>query len=112
MAIIDDDWATVGSSNLDPFSLALNLEANLFIRDTEFAGLLRDRLVALMDTACHRVQRQEVPRQRGWRQIVRVLVFHFLRRFPAWARLIPGHVKRIQPSGRDRLVARESKRLT
>ena len=112
VAIIDDDWATVGSSNLDPFSLALNLEANLFIRDTEFAGLLRDRLVALMDTACHRVQRQEVPRQRGWRQIVRVLVFHFLRRFPAWARLIPGHVKRIQPSGRDRLVARESKRLT
>jgi cardiolipin synthase A/B len=32
VAVIDDEWATVGSSNLDPLSLSLNLEANLFIR--------------------------------------------------------------------------------
>ena len=112
VAIIDDDWATVGSSNLDPFSLALNLEANLFIRDQAFTTLLRDRLVALMDTACRRVRREQVPRQRGWRQIVRVLVFHILRRFPAWAQLIPGHIKPIQPSGQDRLVPHSDKRPT
>ena len=112
VAIIDDDWATVGSSNLDPFSLALNLEANLFIRDQAFTTLLRDRLVALMDTACRRVRREQVPRQRGWRQIARVLVFHILRRFPAWAQLIPGHIKPIQPSGQDRLVPHSDKRPT
>src|SRR5690606_13315893 len=29
VALVDDHWVTVGSSNLDPLSLALNLEANL-----------------------------------------------------------------------------------
>ncbi|HSI58418.1 MAG TPA: cardiolipin synthase ClsB [Ideonella sp.] len=40
MAIVDDDWATVGSSNIDPLSLLLNLEANLVVRDLSFAGEL------------------------------------------------------------------------
>ncbi|WP_367947604.1 phospholipase D-like domain-containing protein [Halomonas sp. PA5] len=39
IAIVDHQWSTVGSSNLDPLSLSLNLEANLFIRD---AGLNRE----------------------------------------------------------------------
>src|SRR3546814_11387408 len=29
VALIDDDWTTVGSSNLDPLSLFLNLEAKI-----------------------------------------------------------------------------------
>jgi cardiolipin synthase len=33
---VDDEWATVGSSNLDPLSLVLNLEANLIVRDRQF----------------------------------------------------------------------------
>ncbi|MGC4061458.1 MAG: phospholipase D-like domain-containing protein [Aquabacterium sp.] len=33
---VDDEWATVGSSNLDPLSLVLNLEANLIVRDRPF----------------------------------------------------------------------------
>ncbi len=40
VAIIDDDWATVGSSNIDPLSLLLNLEANLIVRDQAFAAQL------------------------------------------------------------------------
>ena len=39
--MIDDEWSTVGSSNLDPLSLSLNLEANLVIRDSVFAAQLR-----------------------------------------------------------------------
>jgi phosphatidylserine/phosphatidylglycerophosphate/cardiolipin synthase-like enzyme len=35
-AIFVDHWATVGSSNLDPLSLSLNLEANLIIHDRVF----------------------------------------------------------------------------
>ncbi|MBQ0957591.1 cardiolipin synthase ClsB [Ideonella sp. 4Y11] len=38
VCIVDDDWATVGSSNIDPLSLLLNLEANLLVRDTAFAA--------------------------------------------------------------------------
>ena len=33
VALVDDDWATVGSSNIDPLSLLLNLEANVVVRD-------------------------------------------------------------------------------
>ena len=33
VALVDADWATVGSSNIDPLSLLLNLEANLIVRD-------------------------------------------------------------------------------
>ena len=40
VAVVDDDWATVGSSNIDPFSLLLAREANVFVRNAEFAGQL------------------------------------------------------------------------
>ena len=37
VGVVDDDWATVGSSNIDPLSLLLNLEANVVVRDKSFA---------------------------------------------------------------------------
>lgn len=40
VALVDDDWATVGSSNIDPLSLLLNLEANLVVRDAAFTRAL------------------------------------------------------------------------
>jgi cardiolipin synthase A/B len=40
VALVDDDWATVGSSNIDPLSLLLNLEANVVVRDAHFAQAL------------------------------------------------------------------------
>jgi cardiolipin synthase len=43
-AVIDDDWATVGSSNLDPYSLLMAREANVLVRDAAFARALRARL--------------------------------------------------------------------
>ena len=36
VALVDDEWSTVGSSNLDPLSLSLNLEANVIMRDRAF----------------------------------------------------------------------------
>ena len=44
VAVIDGEWATVGSSNIDPFSLLLAKEANLFVRDAGFALQLRNSL--------------------------------------------------------------------
>jgi cardiolipin synthase A/B len=43
VAVVDGDWSTVGSSNIDPLSLLLNLEANVVVRDTDFARMLTDR---------------------------------------------------------------------
>jgi cardiolipin synthase len=41
VAVIDDDWATVGSSNCDGLSLFLNQEANVVVRDARFARSMR-----------------------------------------------------------------------
>jgi cardiolipin synthase len=61
VALVDDDWATVGSSNIDPLSLLLNLEANVVVRDADFARELSARLAAAL------LQSQQilVPMRRG-----------------------------------------------
>ncbi len=41
VAVVDGIWATVGSSNIDPFSLLLAREANVFVRDAAFANTLK-----------------------------------------------------------------------
>jgi len=46
VAVVDDDWATVGSSNIDPLSLLLNLEANVIVREPGFAAELSLRFEA------------------------------------------------------------------
>lgn len=52
VAVVDGAWATVGSSNIDPFSLLLAREANLAVRDVSFARELRDALyVAIINDA-------------------------------------------------------------
>ncbi len=48
VAVVDRRWSTVGSSNIDPFSLLLAREANVVVSDAGFAALLRDRLHAAM----------------------------------------------------------------
>ena len=54
VAVIDD-WATVGSSNIDPFSLLLAREANVVIRHAGFAARLRACLEAAIAGGGHPV---------------------------------------------------------
>jgi len=44
VAVVDGHWATVGSSNIDPFSLLLAREANIVVDDAAFAHDLQQRL--------------------------------------------------------------------
>lgn len=44
VAVVNGEWATVGSSNIDAFSLLLAREANVVIEDSGFATQLRERL--------------------------------------------------------------------
>jgi cardiolipin synthase len=60
-----DDWATVGSSNLDPFSLLLAREANLMIQDAVFAAQLRQSLELAMSRGS-RVIEHSLYSRRGW----------------------------------------------
>ncbi|MDQ2702276.1 MAG: cardiolipin synthase ClsB [Pseudomonadota bacterium] len=94
VAVIDGHWATVGSSNLDPLSLSLNLESNLVVNDTGFASELRARLLRLLREDCQAVEHARLPPWRPWHVLTRPLLFHCLRRFPDWAGLLPAHTPR------------------
>lgn len=96
VALIDERWATVGSSNLDPLSLSLNLEANLVIRDAAFNTELRERLMRLLHASCKPVHAS--PRRvRLWRLSLAYLAFHLLRHFPRWANVFPTQQPRVAP---------------
>jgi len=65
VAVVDDTWATVGSSNIDPLSLLLNLEANVVVRDAGFCAALTQRLDQALQLS------REVtgaPVRTGWRR--------------------------------------------
>jgi cardiolipin synthase A/B len=55
VAVIDEHWATVGSSNLDPFSLLLSLEANVFVDDENFAKKLNHSLAQAIKIGTQRI---------------------------------------------------------
>lgn len=95
IAVKDRHWATVGSSNLDPLSLSLNLEANLMIHDRGFNQQIRDNLERLLREDCRRVPESELPPRSGWQLTKSVVVFHFLRHFPAIAGWLPAHTPKL-----------------
>ena len=91
VALVDQTWSTVGSSNLAPHSLALNLEANVFIQDRAFNQCLYEHLERLMDNSCNQVQPSPKSRWDGLRVLRSYAVFHLMRWFPSWASWLPRH---------------------
>ncbi|MEO8347240.1 MAG: cardiolipin synthase ClsB [Betaproteobacteria bacterium] len=55
VAVVDAQWATVGSSNIDPYSLLMAREANVFVRDSHFADRLRQELLTMIDDGARRI---------------------------------------------------------
>ncbi len=78
IAVVDDDWATVGSSNIDPLSLLLNLEANAIVKDAGFARELASHFEQAVAVS-REVTAAPVPR--GWWATLR-------RGFVAWGALV------------------------
>ncbi|WP_448654014.1 cardiolipin synthase ClsB [Pseudomonas fluorescens] len=97
VALVDDEWSTVGSSNLDPLSLSLNLEANVLIRDRAFNQQLYERLEILAKNHCQTMPENRKPRLWLWRLTVGFLVFHVMRHFPALTGWLPAHKPRLKP---------------
>ncbi len=89
VAVVDGIWTTVGSTNLDPLSLSLNLEANVLIRDAEFASTLQRRLQHLIEHDCEQLKPDVLPRLTMWRYISGSLAYHVSRGFPRWLRVLP-----------------------
>ena len=96
VAVVDDEWSTVGSSNLDPLSLALNLEANVVLRGRQFAQHLAERLERLIANECREIAPRPASGWGPWQRLRSTLVFHVLRRFPSWADWLPLHAPRLE----------------
>jgi cardiolipin synthase len=58
VAVVDDHWATVGSSNIDPYSLLMAREANIIVRDKGFADQLRKELGAMIEAGARQLGTQ------------------------------------------------------
>lgn len=72
VAVADDRWAMVGSSNIDPFSLMLSREANILIKDDGFACELRQDIEASINAGATLLSADE------WQQR------HYIKRFFSW----------------------------
>ena len=66
VAVVDGIWATVGSSNIDPFSLLLAREANLAVMDAGFATELRDKLLMAVSDDTLRIEISHWNQQSAW----------------------------------------------
>lgn len=76
---IADDWATVGSSNIDPFSLLLAREANVVVEDAGFAEQLRTRVLAAVDDGGRAVELVHHSRRRWPVRLAQKLSYLLLR---------------------------------
>lgn len=70
VAVVDQNWATVGSSNIDPFSLMLAREANLVVDDHSFAQELRSSLYRSIEEGAQVIEKTSWYRQPLWRRLV------------------------------------------
>lgn len=111
VAVIDDDWVTIGSSNLDPLSLYLNLECNVIARDPALNTEMSKRLHHLMRHSCKEIPMDLKPHRTLWRMLVGAVAFHAMRRFPQWIGWLPAHRARFEvhtPSpGRHEVTAQQ-----
>jgi len=88
VAVIDGVWATVGSSNIDPYSLLLAREANIAVIDRGFAMKLRGELEQAIAHDAVPVHALALARRPWWKQlgyrlaytVVRLVTFAAVRR--------------------------------
>ena len=85
VAVIDQRWATVGSSNIDPMSLLLAREANIMVDDAGFARELRASLADAMELGAQRVQPQHWQRQSLTARIMTWICYELVRFLTGWS---------------------------
>ncbi|MDX5446362.1 MAG: cardiolipin synthase ClsB [Zoogloeaceae bacterium] len=79
VAVVDGRWATVGSSNIDPFSLLLAREANVVVEDAAFAQNLRGSLKRAIELGASELCPQDWRRLPRMRRIASWLAYVFVR---------------------------------
>lgn len=79
VATVDEDWATVGSSNIDPFSLVLAREGNVVARDCHFNEALRTSLYRAIRERSRPIRPHDWQRQPWYRRTASWLAYGLLR---------------------------------
>lgn len=87
VAVVDGRWATVGSSNIDPFSLLLSREANVVVDDAAFAQALRTSLEVALQTEAVAIVRETWSREPWTLRVASWLAFQAAR----WLRGLTGY---------------------
>ncbi|EMS81577.1 cardiolipin synthase ClsB [Desulfotignum phosphitoxidans] len=90
VAVIDEQWSTVGSSNLDPFSLLLSLEANVVVDDKKFAGTLKRSLEKAMAAGACQIRPNRWKRQSIRLRMVSWLCYGLVRFMTGMTGYAPG----------------------
>lgn len=85
VAVFDGRQACVGSSNIDPFSLLLAREANVFVDDAVFSARLRASLLEAIQRGAEQVPPRHWRRQSIWLRTRIWLAFQVARLFIAFA---------------------------
>ena len=67
----------------------------MIIHDREFNQTLRDNLTGIIVRDCVRVDDSMVPKRTWWNLTKSVVVFHFLRHFPALVGWLPAHTPKL-----------------
>ncbi len=79
VAVVDETWATVGSSNIDPYSLLLAREANLVVFDARFARKLHDALQRAIALHSSRVHPEDFAGRGVLRRVLNWFAYGFVR---------------------------------
>jgi cardiolipin synthase len=79
VAVIDQRWATVGSTNLDPLSLLLAREANVMTTDRRFSALLHRCLDEILGRAGQQLNVQSLGNRPWLQRLLDRLAFGVMR---------------------------------
>ncbi|PKO54806.1 MAG: cardiolipin synthase ClsB [Betaproteobacteria bacterium HGW-Betaproteobacteria-2] len=79
VAVIDHEWATVGSSNIDTFSLLLSREANIVVLNKPFAQELRSDIERLIVDGAHEIRVEDWIRGNYLKRMLSALVYFVVR---------------------------------
>jgi len=79
VAVVDGRWATIGSSNIDPFSLWLAREANLAVHDEGFAAQLRASLLEEIALGAQRIDSSIWGSQGIWTRLLSRISYALVR---------------------------------
>ena len=79
VAVIDRHWATVGSSNIDPFSLLLARESNIVVENASFASRLRTDIQKSIDTGASLVSAEDWQRVSMIRHLLSWVAYGLMR---------------------------------